>query len=792
VHYLQDLERGVVWEESIIMTGGTMKSARFVLLSATLPNADKFAQWISLLHNQPCHVLITHSRPVPLEHYVMPAGASGLYLAKSSDGVFHERNMEAAIAEFRRPGRKSSSSTVDLLRVISRCVGDGLAPAIVFAFARRECEASAAACARKFKDGLLSAEEQVSVAQLFDAALATLDECDRQLPQVTGLLPLLQKGIAVHHSGMLPILREAVELLFQEGHVRVLFATETFSLGLNMPARCCIFSSARKFDGHVTRWVSSGEYIQMSGRAGRRGIDDKGIVIVMLEEELDPQQAQQIMSGIADPMSSTFKVSYNLVLNATRSTSTNPEAIVMQSFFSYLQSEEAGCSSADTAAELQSAAACIHVKDEPLLAELAVLEERMAAAQSAHSLVVSAPDVALPFLVPGRVVALCGDWGHGIVLAWHKRTRPDGRRSLPLVQEAERWVCDVLVFVAQDSTAAPGSSAAALHSPSPGWNSASNPTLVNAVVLPFLLSCVRRLCAVSLPLPPLISSGSEASALKMMFKVKGMVEGAGGQLPDVDLTPALCDKDHEARVSFFRNQEHMQNLQRCIFQHAAVPLRSLDTENFDKWTEKRRLLERSRNVALGQLDHAVVRFSKELRLRRRVLKHLDYMEAMGGLTTKGVAACELSSCEDLVLVEALFCGAFVSLEPSDCAALASLVVAEEKFSSSCTVVTRLRPQLEIFERAMQTIVAAERELGVVGRGVAEQNVSFVDIAAAWASGASFASVMEMTDKFEGSVVRGLRRLGEVLLQLTDAMHAVGDVELKAIFEKVCLFVCGVG
>jgi ATP-dependent RNA helicase DOB1 len=265
-----------------------MKSARFVLLSATLPNADKFAQWISLLHNQPCHVLITHSRPVPLEHYVMPAGASGLYLAKSSDGVFHQRNMEAAIAEFRRPGRKSCSSTVDLLRVISRCVGDGLAPAIVFAFARRECEASAAACARKFKDGLLSAEEQASVAQLFDAALATLDECDRQLPQITGLpthfrfhscgqaplhltqitglLPLLQKGIAVHHSGMLPILREAVELLFQEGHVRVLFATETFSLGLNMPARCCIFSSARKFDGHVTRWVSSGEYIQMSGR----------------------------------------------------------------------------------------------------------------------------------------------------------------------------------------------------------------------------------------------------------------------------------------------------------------------------------------------------------------------------------------------------------------------------------------------------------------------------------------------------------------------------------------------
>lgn len=761
-----------------------MKRARFVLLSATLPNADKFAQWISLLHDQPCHVLITHNRPVPLEHYVMPAGASGLYLAKSSDGVFHVSNMEAAIAEFRREGRKSTSSTVDLLRVITRCIKDGLAPLIVFAFARRECEASAAACALKFKDGLLSAEEQSSVEQLFDAALATLDEGDRQLPQITGLLPLLRKGIAVHHSGMLPILREAVELLFQEGHVRVLFATETFSLGLNMPARCCIFSSARKFDGHVTRWVSSGEYIQMSGRAGRRGIDDKGIVIVMLEEELDPQQAQQIMSGVADAMSSTFKVSYNLVLNATRSSSTNPETIVLQSFFSYLQTEEGGEMAADTAADLQSAAAAIHVKDESLLAELAVLEERMASAQQAHSLTVSAPDVALPFLVPGRVVALCGDWGHGLVLAWHKRTRPDGRRSLPLVQEAERWVCDVLVFAVQDAAEAGGAASVAPQSPAPGWSAASNPSRVVAVVLPFILSCVQRICAVSLPLPPIISGGSDGTAMKLMSKIKSIVDDAGGQLPDIDPSPAFCDNQDGASVSFFENQERMQSLQRSITQHPALHFRSLDPENFENWTEKRRLMERSRNAAQGQLDHAVVRFSKELRLRRRVLKRLDYMDAMGGLTSKGIAACELSSCEDLVLVEALFCGAFVALEPCDCAALASIVVAEEKFSSACKVVTRLRPQLEIFERAMQTIVAAERELGVQGRGVSEQNVSFADIVATWASGASFMSVMEMTDKFEGSVVRGLRRLSEVLLQLTDAMHAVGDMELKAKFEQV--------
>ena len=191
------------------------------------------------------------------------------------------------------------------------------------------------------------------------------------------------------------------------------------------------------------------------------------------------------------------QVSYNLVLNATRSSSTNPEAIVMQSFFSFLQTEEGGGVAADTAADLQAAAAAIHVDDEPLLAELALLQEQLAQVQQQHSLAASAPDTALPFLVPGRVVWLCGEWGHGVVLAWHKRTRPDGRRSLPLVQEADRWVCDVLVFVARDAAAAASGDAAAAaaaavaaQSPAPGWNSAPDPSRVAAVVLPFLLSCV--------------------------------------------------------------------------------------------------------------------------------------------------------------------------------------------------------------------------------------------------------------------------------------------------------------
>ena len=118
---------------------------------------------------------------------------------------------------------------------------------------------------------LNSVDEQTSVNDIFTIAIAILHEDDRQLPQITHLLPLLKRGIGIHHGGLLPLLKEVIEILFHEGLIKVLFATETFSIGLNMPAKTVLFTSVRKFDGREFRNLSSGEYIQMSGRAGRRG-----------------------------------------------------------------------------------------------------------------------------------------------------------------------------------------------------------------------------------------------------------------------------------------------------------------------------------------------------------------------------------------------------------------------------------------------------------------------------------------------------------------------------------------
>jgi ATP-dependent RNA helicase DOB1 len=185
-------------------------------------------------------------------------------------------------------------------------------PVIVFAFSKRECEALALTLS---KYEFNSADEQALVESIFSNALENLAPADRALPQIENILPLLKRGVGIHHGGLLPILKEVIEILFQEGLLKVLFATETFSIGLNMPAKTVVFTAARKFDGRAFRGLSSGEYIQMSGRAGRRGLDDRGVVIVMVDEKLEPTAAKEMIKGEADRLDSAFHLGYNMVLN---------------------------------------------------------------------------------------------------------------------------------------------------------------------------------------------------------------------------------------------------------------------------------------------------------------------------------------------------------------------------------------------------------------------------------------------------------------------------------------------
>ena len=264
IHYMRDKERGVVWEETIILLPDNV---HYVFLSATIPNARQFAEWIAHLHKQPCHVVYTDFRPTPLQHYIFPAGGDGIHLVVDEHGQFREDNFTTAMAVLqnagdagkgdqrgKKGGVKGGTEGSNIFKIVKMIMERSFAPVIVFSFSKKECEAYALQMA---KLDFNTPEEKKLVDEVFSNAMMVLSEEDRSLPQVENVLPLLKRGIGIHHGGLLPILKETIEILFGEGLLKALFATETFAMGLNMPARTVLFTSTQKFDGKDFRFSAN-------------------------------------------------------------------------------------------------------------------------------------------------------------------------------------------------------------------------------------------------------------------------------------------------------------------------------------------------------------------------------------------------------------------------------------------------------------------------------------------------------------------------------------------------------
>jgi len=212
------------------------------------------------------------------------------------------------------------------------CSERGYLPLIVFSFSRKECEANAVALK---KMDVTDVEEKQLIDEVFNNAIMTLSDEDRELPQVQSMLPLLRRGLGIHHGGLLPMLKEVVEILFQESLIKVLFSTETFAMGINMPAKTVVFTNTRKWDGIEYRMLLSGEYIQMSGRAGRRGKDDRGLTIIMLDEKVEPETAKTMFMGSSTKISSAFHLGYNMLLNLLRVEGADPDYMIQRSFHQF-------------------------------------------------------------------------------------------------------------------------------------------------------------------------------------------------------------------------------------------------------------------------------------------------------------------------------------------------------------------------------------------------------------------------------------------------------------------------
>ncbi|OPJ68084.1 hypothetical protein AV530_006886 [Patagioenas fasciata monilis] len=260
-----------------------------------------------------------------------------MFLLMDRWGTFHTQGYYAAVAAQKAQSSKQGLSCgarthnpggniaqarsvcLSLLRVLR---GRGLLPAVVFSFSRGGCTALAQGLRGP---SLVTPDERRRIHGLLHRWLQRLRGGDRELPQVLWVSELLERGLGVHHGGLLPLLKEVVELLFSMGLIKVLFATETFAMGVNMPARTVVFESLRKHDGSGFRDLLPAEYIQMSGRAGRRGLDATGTVIVLSRGPLpELSDLHRVLMGRPAPLQSRFRVTYSMLLNLLRVTGTSP------------------------------------------------------------------------------------------------------------------------------------------------------------------------------------------------------------------------------------------------------------------------------------------------------------------------------------------------------------------------------------------------------------------------------------------------------------------------------------
>ena len=306
VHYINDLERGTVWEESIIFAP---RDTQFICLSATMPNVEELADWISEVRGTKVHVVRETRRPVPLRYHISCGGR--LVSLNKLDGAMRgpEQRPKHKDRDSRESRNRRSDTATD--HVIDVMAEEGRLPCIYFCFSRAACEVKARnAIDRDFLDD----DERLRVETLYRDLCERYDIADDRM--AAEFQRLVTRGIAYHHAGMLPTLKEVTERLFSSGCIRLLFTTETFAVGVNMPARTVAFDSLRKFDGVSFGYMASREYHQMAGRAGRRGMDKLGYVYAVVDpDEDDAKGVRRVLTGQIERIQSQFELAYSTILN---------------------------------------------------------------------------------------------------------------------------------------------------------------------------------------------------------------------------------------------------------------------------------------------------------------------------------------------------------------------------------------------------------------------------------------------------------------------------------------------
>lgn len=726
-HYMNDRQRGTVWEESIIYCP---PGVQLVALSATIANSDQLTDWINAVHGE-TQLIYSDFRPVPLDfHFCNPKGLFPLLnpVGKAINPRFKPKGG-------RQRGRQEPTS---LFTVVNQLQQRDMLPAIYFIFSRRGCDKAVHDLANA---ALVTAQEAETLKEQIDDFLLRNPEAGR-----SGHIESLYRGIASHHAGVLPAWKGLIEELFQQGLIKIVFATETLAAGINMPARTTVISSLSKRTDRGHRLLTASEFLQMAGRAGRRGMDELGHVVTVQTPFEGASEAAYLCLSQADPLVSQFTPSYGMVLNLLQ-THTLEEAqnLIERSFGHYLSTISLRPQQRAIAQLEHDIAQQQHIirdVDLNLLAAYEKLYERLKEDrrllkilhQQAHETEAQHLATALTFAVAGTIITLKGK--HIPLPAPLPATlvmKTHGSGQFPYLiclGKDNRWYVGTV------------SDVVGLHAEFPRL--AQVDTLSPPLDLPAKLGAIRK--------------GDETSA------------EIARQIPEI---PSQAERAPEVRDQ----QEKVTALEAELQAH---PLQQLGDPTY--FLKRRKRIERMQEELTSRqekLKQQTQHYWQEFLSLMEILQHFVCLEDSKP-TPLGQVAAAIRGDNELWLGLALASGELDSLDPHHLAATCAALVTEVSRPDHWTHYDA-SPEVEAALRALRSV---RRELFKLQKRYDMAvpiwlETEWIGLVEQWGLGTDWNELCSQTSLDEGDVVRILRRTVDFLSQIPHVPYLSGELRANA-------------
>ena len=740
VHYLADRSRGAVWEEVIIHLP---TSVTVIALSATVSNAEEFGAWLSTVRGK-TEIIVEEHRPVPLWQHVM-AGHHLYDLFVDENTINAELLALARRSHHRGPpgrggrngrrgrGRRRDSLTPWRSEVVEKLDTENLLPCIYFLFSRAGCDDAVEQCLRAGLRLTTSGERETIRSVVSAGTMAIADEDLAALGYVDWA-DALERGIAAHHAGMLPAFKEIVEDLFQRGLIKVVFATETLALGINMPARSVVLERLVKWNGEAHVDLTAGEYTQLTGRAGRRGIDVEGHAVVVWSDELDPEVLAGLASTRTYPLRSSFQASYNMAINLVGQMGRARAREVLETSFAQFQADQSVVGLSAEVRKLKEAQAgysesmTCHLGD---FSEYAALREEITQKEKNAGRIASAQrkssaEECLARMRPGDVFVI-----------------PRGKRSGPAV-----------VIASADRP----------HDPRPQVLTHERQVRrVSTVDVPTAVPTLGRV-----KVPKNFSAKDASMRRDLARKAVSVAE----------------DADHHTPIHANTTNDEVSELRARLRAHPCHGCQ--DREAHARWAERyfraqRQISDLERRIATR--THSIARqFDRVC----ETLVDLGYLEGQGDdlqITESGRMLGGLYSESDLLIAQCLKAGDWNNLQPHELAAVVACVVYQSRRSEG-----DVRPAVPggPIETAVDELFKTWAKLSDVERAHKlnpgpEPDAGLAWAIYRWAKGASLLTILTSNDVSAGDFVRWTRQVIDVLGQIQQAAtdRALRDIADRA-------------